>query len=79
MTNRNAALPTDYGFSHPLFWPGACAHCRGGLQLCEDGLGKYRKCVNCSRTAPEGLGPITVPAAQPALRRWNARPLPAAA
>lgn len=56
MTNRNVDQPTDYGRSHPLFWPGACTHCRGDLQLCEDNLGEYRKCINCSRTAPESLG-----------------------
>lgn len=52
--------PADHGFNHPAFWPGACTSCRGDLQLCEDDLGPFRKCVNCSRTAPEGLGPVSL-------------------
>lgn len=54
--NIHVAKPTDHGHSHPVFWPGACPHCRGDLQLCEDQFGAFRKCITCSRTAPEGLG-----------------------
>lgn len=57
MLNLKAEHPTDYGTDHPLFWPAACQHCGGDLQLCEDRLGHFRRCVSCSRTASEGLGP----------------------
>ena len=65
----------DYGTSHRMFWPGACGHCKGDLQLCEDEVGAYRKCVACSRTSPEGLG---LAAVMPFVYRGET-PLPVAA
>ena len=65
----------DYGTNHRLFWPGACGHCKGDLQLCEDEVGTYRKCVACSRTSPEGLG---LAAVNPFVYRGET-PLPVAA
>lgn len=57
MLNLSVNKTRDHGTNHPVFWPGACQHCQGDLQLCEDDLGGFRKCLNCSRTSPEGLGP----------------------
>ena len=55
--NIHVAKPADHGHSHPVFWPGACVTCHGDLQLCEDQLGPYRKCITCGRTASEDTGP----------------------
>ena len=58
--NIHVPQQTDHGHSHPVFWPGACVHCHGDLQLCEDQFGAFRKCITCSRTSPEGTGPGAV-------------------
>ena len=58
--NIHIAKHTGHGHSHPVFWPGACPHCQGDLQLCEDQLGPFRKCITCGRTAPEDMGPGAV-------------------
>lgn len=60
MFNPSVTYPKDFGTDYRAFWPQACTHCHGDLQLCKDDLGHFRKCANCSRTAPEGLGPNAV-------------------
>ena len=57
MMDLQIPRPIDHGHDHPVFWPGACVHCRGDLQPWEDQFGSFRKCVACSRTSPEGIGP----------------------
>ena len=49
--------PVDHGTNHPVVWPAACVHCGGDLQLCEDKFGPFRKCITCTRTSPDDIGP----------------------
>lgn len=60
MQDLQIPRPTGHGSNHPVFWPGVCVHCEGDLQLCEDQLGPFRKCITCGRTSPEDMGPVPV-------------------
>ena len=75
--NIHIAKHTDHGRSHPVFWPGACPHCQGDLQLCEDQVGPFPEVHHLRAHRPRGHGdpgpsptwPTPTPAGIPGMHR----------